>query len=61
MRRYRDGTQVEAQLFDLNHDPDETTNLARNTSFEARLAQMDKTLRSVVAYPAGPAAHPLLQ
>ena len=38
------------QLFDLKNDPDETTNLATDSSYHLTIRRLDKLLSSVVNY-----------
>ena len=44
------GDQHVPQLFDLKNDPDETTNLATESSYESTIRRLDNLLLSVVNY-----------
>ena len=46
---YGTGTEVPAQLFELNSDPDEMTNLA--SSAPSVVADLDASLRTIIDYP----------
>ena len=49
--QYGTGKEVMPQLFELVSDPDETINLAHNSSYAGILLELDADLRSVVNYP----------
>jgi arylsulfatase K len=48
---YGTGVEIEHQLFDVTHDPDEMTNLASNQTYLPMMISLEQTLRSVVDYP----------
>lgn len=48
---YGTGREIEHQLFDVTHDPDEMRNLASNETYLPMMTWLDHTLRSVVDYP----------
>ncbi|CAB9521624.1 Arylsulfatase K [Seminavis robusta] len=45
------GKEVDSQLFDLTHDPDEMTNLIQNDNYQSITTMLEGDLRSVVNYP----------
>jgi len=45
------GHEVDSQLFDLTHDPDEMTNLIHHASYRSTVSSLEQLLRSVVDYP----------
>jgi hypothetical protein len=44
------GKEVDSQLFDLTHDPDENINLIHSPDYVSIVASLDASLRSVVDY-----------
>lgn len=46
------GHEVDSQLFDLTHDPDEMVNRIHLEQYQKVVALLEKDLRSVVDYPA---------